>query len=503
VLSIGAAAYALFTSCCGAPLSDSIEILPLSSLDSAASIGIYLDRPGAIMFAVVALIGFVVIRFSDRYLNGEARQVDFLRWLTIAVSAVQVLVLSGDLVMFFLAWIVVNVGLHKLLLFYPARPGALACARKKFVASRIGDCAVLAALVLIYRTYGTLDFQALFERVEALRETSLIHEQALPLQVIAFLLGLGAIIKSAQFPFHSWLPDSLETPTPVSALMHAGIINAGGFFLIRMSPIMQAAPIANGLIAIIGALTALYGMSVMVTQPTIKKRLAYSTVGQMGFMIMQCGLGLYALALLHIVAHAFYKAYAFLRAGSAMDQAREQRFFPARTSPSPIIALLLVAVMGVGFLRFAAPPFTMNYVPVLVAWTIAVIHIFLGAAAARRGRAASLFSAAVMTTAMVGFYSLLSVAFSRHLATTLPTPGAAPLWAGMASSAILIFGFVIQFAGASLVSSPSGQRLFIHLHNGFYIGAYADRLINRMWPNSRAASTQGASPDNAHRGAVC
>jgi NAD(P)H-quinone oxidoreductase subunit 5 len=224
-------------------------------------------------------------------------------------------------------------------------------ARKKFLFSRLGDIALLAALWFAWRAFGTLDYAALFAGAS--------REEA-PLQTIALLLVVAAVLKSAQFPFHGWLPDTMETPTPVSALMHAGIINAGGFLIIRFSPLMAQAPKALELLAAVGGFTALFGSLVMITQTSVKRTLAFSTVAQMGFMMLQCGLGAFALALLHIAAHSLYKAHAFLSSGSVIAASRSAGSPPARSYRGLLGALAAFAVAGVlvallSFLSGSAP----------------------------------------------------------------------------------------------------------------------------------------------------
>ena len=180
-------------------------------------------------------------------------------------------------------------------------------------------------------TSGSFDYRDMFAAADAIHNlpTAAWHE------LIGILFVLGAMTKSAQFPFHSWLPDTMETPTPVSALMHAGVINAGGFLVIRLSPLVSLSPIALDLLALIGALTAMLGAVVMLTQTSIKRSLAYSTIAQMGFMMLQCGLGAFSAALLHIVAHSAYKAHAFLSSGSVLDSAARTRTeFKAVPRPS-------------------------------------------------------------------------------------------------------------------------------------------------------------------------
>ena len=161
---------------------------------------------------------------------------------------------------------------------------------------------------------------------------------------VGYLLVACAAFKSAQFPWHSWLPDTMETPTPVSAFMHAGIINAGGFLLIRLAPLLTHAPAALHAIAVVGAVTAGFGGVVMLAQPSVKRALAYSTIAQMGFMLLQCGLGAFGLALLHLVAHSLYKAHAFLRSGSTVGGVPRAAIAlrPAALTLGALASLLLV-----------------------------------------------------------------------------------------------------------------------------------------------------------------
>ncbi|WP_172680364.1 proton-conducting transporter transmembrane domain-containing protein [Methylomonas koyamae] len=195
---------------------------------SVVGVPLYIDRLSAVMLTLVAFIGAVVIRYSGNYLDGDPDQRRFLQWLCWTVAAVSILVIAGHFAVFVLAWIVTSLCLHRLLLFYPERPGARIAARKKFLVSRLGDIALILAGVCLYRAFGTLEFGALFTAETA-------AEHGATVTAASFALIVGAVMKSAQFPFHSWLPEVMETPTPVSALMHAGIINAGGFLVIRMS----------------------------------------------------------------------------------------------------------------------------------------------------------------------------------------------------------------------------------------------------------------------------
>ena len=209
-----------------------------------------------------------------------------------------------------------------------SHPATVRGAFRTFIMLRFGDIAFLLGIVLAYNLYGTLDLQQLFVRSnEAHRIYSLWPGWGLEINAttaITLLIFVGAMSKSAQFPLHMWLPDSLYAPTPVHALLHAGIINAGGFLLARLAPLYDLSPTALHVVFAVGLLTTILGSSMMLTQNDIKKTLGYSTIGQMGFMIMECGLGAYALAIFHLIAHGIFKATIFLNCGQVIHAARQE-----------------------------------------------------------------------------------------------------------------------------------------------------------------------------------
>ena len=281
----------------------SAALLVLHGTGNSRLIGLYgvglsirLDAISVVMFLLVSFIGWVVVRYTATYLDGEARQGAFTGWLSMTLAAVLLLVLSGNLVQLVLAWVATGLSLHRLLLFYPDRIAARRAAAKKFVTARMGDVALICAAVLLMLAYGTSDIATILSAARTGGGGGLAI-------AAAGCLAAGALLKSAQFPTHGWLTEVMETPTPVSALLHAGVINAGGFLLIRFADVMLLAPGILAVLVMIGGFTALFAGLVMLTQPSVKTSLAWSTVAQMGFMILECGLGLFPLALLHIVAH--------------------------------------------------------------------------------------------------------------------------------------------------------------------------------------------------------
>ena len=307
-----------------------------------------LDPVSATMTLLVSFVGWVVVRYARTYLDGEAREGAFHGLLLTTLAAVLVLVQAGSLGVLVLAFVSVGLALRQLLLFYPKRAEARRAAVKFSLVWGAGDVGLLLAAGLFWAAFGTTDLVVLGTLAQA----------GLPLaaKVAVALVVLAAALKTATFPLHGWLTEVMEAPTPVSALLHAGIINAGGFLLIRLAEVVQASPGAMAALVMLGGLTSLFGAAVMLTQSGVKTALAWSTVAQMGFMLLQCGLGLWPLALLHIVAHSLYKAHAFLSSGTAV------RVVAAIRRPGPVaapglgavakafgLALMLYAAVAVGF----------------------------------------------------------------------------------------------------------------------------------------------------------
>lgn len=453
---------------------------------NVAGLTLYIDRLAVIMLLLVAFIGAVVIRYSRNYLDGDPGQRRFFQWLCWTVSAVLLLVIAGHFIIFVLAWIVTSLCLHRLMLFYPERSGAHVAARKKFVVSRLGDIALILAGICLYQVFDTLEFSTLF----AAENT--IHADA-TLTVAAFALVLGAVMKSAQFPFHSWLPEVMETPTPVSALMHAGIINAGGFLVIRMSPILIQAPAALHLLAVIGTVTALFGSLVMLTQTSIKKSLAFSTVGQMGFMMLQCGLGAFSSALLHIIAHALYKAHAFLSSGSVVDIARAAWAPPVRDNRHPgelLLAFITALVLAVGCaslfnLTLAEEPGIVLLGAIL---QMALTYLLWNALAHHAGPAQIIKALAIAAGVSLLYFALQTgflYLMRGDIAGPMPIDS---VFDGLLLTIVLVGFFSIlmlqiQYPGPA--AARVWQAAYVHLYNGFYISTLANRLLDRCWPKPR------------------
>jgi len=294
--------------------------------------GLFIDRLSAVMMVLITSVSTVIHVYSIRYLQGDPGYARFYSLLGLMTFVILSLVSSPNLLMLFVFWQLLSWALYLILAFNYSHVPAYQNAFKTFAVHRIGDVSFLSGIFLTYKYFGTLEFDELFQRAsEQSHVISLLPGNLFDVSlvtVITLLIFIGAMAKSAQFPLHVWLPDTMDSPTPVSALMHAGIINAGGFLLNRLAPLYALSPTTLHIVFVIGAMTVLLGASMMLVQSDIKKTLGYSTMGQMGYMIMECGLGAFALAIFHLIAHGLFKASLFLSAGNVIHSARHEPKFP-------------------------------------------------------------------------------------------------------------------------------------------------------------------------------
>ncbi|KKB80503.1 oxidoreductase [Devosia soli] len=439
-----------------------------------------LDAVSVTMMLLVSFVGWVVVRYSRTYLDGEARQGAFTGWLCAALAAVLLLVQAGNLVQLLGAWIATSFALHRLLLFYPHRIGAQRAARKKRLFAIIGALSLAGSLLLMSMAFGTTDIAA----INAMARAGDVSWYA---PAAAGLLALAALLKSAQFPTHGWLTEVMEAPTPVSALLHAGVINAGGFLLIRFADVMLLAPGVLAVLAMVGGFTALFGALVMLTQPAVKTSLAWSTVAQMGFMILQCGLALFPLALLHIVAHSLYKAHAFLASGSAVEQIVSiRRPGPVAIPDGGAVARAFVlalaiyfaigAAFGFGFGLEHKSPQSLALGAILI---FGVAYLLAQGLADAAPRALTTRMTLYATAAALGYFALQTAAewLTGGVLPATPAPGRLE-WTLMAL-AVLTFGLV-AVAQALLplwAGHPAVAGLRVHLANGLYVNAMLDRML--------------------------
>ena len=435
-----------------------------------------IDGVTATMLLLVCGLGLVVVRYSSTYLAGDPGQGRYARWLLATLAAVTSLVVANHLLAMAAAWTLTSLALHKLLTYYGDRPAALVAAHKKFLVSRLADLCLWSALALIYRSVGSLQLDTLASWVGA-------RGGDLPpsLHLAAVLCVVAAALKSAQLPFHGWLTQVMEAPTPVSALLHAGVVNLGGLLMIRLAPLMARAPAAQLCLVIIGMVTAVLAGLIATTRVSVKVALAWSTCAQMGFMLVECGLGAWHLALLHLVAHSLYKAYAFLSAGSAVDTWRIGALVPRAPSPSPwrlgvsAFAVLGIAALAVVLGPAVGAPFAAASPSVIVF----ALVIALSLVPMVTNRVATLPGLGLRALAVATLY------IACHVAAAWLWPSLAYAGSSTIGWAVVAIGFGALFAAQSLVFLWPQGRFARALHTWLFAGLYLDerftRLTFRVW----------------------
>jgi NAD(P)H-quinone oxidoreductase subunit 5 len=446
--------------------------------DGTALLALRSDLLSATLALLVAFIGWIVMRYSRTYLDGEDREGAFHGLMLATLAAVLLFVQSGSLALLVLSSIGVGLGLRRLLLFYPSRPEARRAATKFALVWHGGDLALALGAAILISTFGTAD-------IAGLAGAASVQGLGLAGNVAVALVVLAAALKTAAFPLHGWLTEVMEAPTPVSALLHAGIINSGGVLLITAAGLVHLSPSAMAALVMIGGFTALFGAAVMLTQSAVKTALAWSTVSQMGFMLLQCGLGLWALALLHIVAHSLYKAHAFLSSGGAVNAVAGIR------RPGPVavpnlgavlksfgLALVIYAVIATLFIAVLGPKTAQ-------ALALGAILIFGVAYLAAQGLAdlapagLSKRTAAASLGATISYFAFQAAAQAIWGPSLPAAPVPGPLEWALIVLALLSFGFV-AFAQALFplwAHHPTTAGLRVHLANGLYLNALLDRAI--------------------------
>jgi len=281
------------------------------------SMGYTIDHLTAVMLVIVTTVALLVMVYTDGYMAHDPGYVRFYAYLSLFGSSMLGLVVSPNLVQIYIFWELVGMCSYLLVGFWYDRKAAADACQKAFVTNRVGDFGLLLGILGLFWATGSFDFGVIGDRLSQLIETGSISN--LLAILLAILVFLGPVAKSAQFPLHVWLPDAMEGPTPISALIHAATMVAAGVFLIaRMYPVFEHVPAAMNVIAFTGAFTAFLGASIAITQNDIKKGLAYSTISQLGYMVMAMGLGSYSAGLFHLMTHAYFKAMLFLGSGSVI-----------------------------------------------------------------------------------------------------------------------------------------------------------------------------------------
>ncbi|MCC9646723.1 NADH-quinone oxidoreductase subunit L [Rubrivivax sp. JA1029] len=444
--------------------------------------GLAVTLAGAWMALLVQLLGTVIGVFSSRYLQGEPGQPRYVAALAGVLAAVQVLLLADHWLVLIAAWAGVGGCLQHLLCFYRDRPFALLAAHKKRVADRLADVLLVAAAALAWTEVGSGSLSDLGRHLEAAAPSA-------ALQAGAVCLVLAVVLRTALLPVHGWLIQVMEAPTPVSALLHAGVINLGGYVLIRFAPWLDAVPLARWLLVGIGLATAVLAGLVMLTRASVKVRLAWSTVAQMGFMVMECGLGLYTLALLHLLGHSLYKAHAFLAASSAVDTARLRTMHGGAepTLASLVVAPLASAAVIAGLLALQA---WLVPVPAWPWWWSGVLALawapLFWQPASRHPDAPGALHGALAGAAMVAALAAATVAGHALPLGPVDTPDGP-------AGVVALAGLALLYASLVLLHARPAALAFWRRwsYAGFYVDEVATRAVLRLWPTRWTAATDG------------
>ena len=290
----------------------------LAAGDFQVGMEILVDPLSAVMMLVVSGVGGLIVWYSMGYMAGDEEERRYFAYMSLFVFSMLLLVQAGNFLLLLVGWGLVGLASYLLIGFWHRRPEAVAAAKKAFVMNAIGDATFALAAVLLIWSTGALEFSGVFAGVEGLSGTTV--------NLVALGLLGGAVAKSAQIPLHTWLPDAMEGPTPVSALIHAAtMVTAGVYLLVRAHPIFEAAPDVQALAAILGAVTLLVAGFVALVQWDIKRVIAYSTMSQIGYMFLAAGIGAYGVAIFHLLTHAFFKALLFLAAGVVIHHLSDEQ----------------------------------------------------------------------------------------------------------------------------------------------------------------------------------
>jgi NAD(P)H-quinone oxidoreductase subunit 5 len=433
--------------------------------------GLFAHTPMHFTVAVlVSFIGFIVARFSAHYLAGDPGAARFQRWLQLTLACVAVVVTTNHLGVLIAAWAGISLSLHQLLMFYPQRKRAVLAAHKKFLFARLAELCLLGAAILLYSEHGTLNLSDMLGAYSGAAVQLTVSEQ-----LAALLIASAAMVKCAQFPMHGWLIQVVEAPTPVSALLHAGVINLGGFLILAMAPLMVHAQLANWLLLIVAGLTCIAAALITMTRVSIKVLLAWSTVAQMGLMLVECALGQYGLALLHLVAHSCYKAYAFLASGGEVENyLRKQLSLPAMPSAATLPTLFLLSVAVLAGLVFSGVLATDASLWLL----LALFPIIMLSERSSLVTTASLSMTAGLAAMLILAYGLQKTLFAAAAPVSVLPGIAEAVWCAMLATTMLAAYWLLRQRG----QSDAGRRLYRNLYAGFYLDEWATRVTLKLWP---------------------
>ncbi|TMB98344.1 MAG: NADH-quinone oxidoreductase subunit L, partial [Chloroflexi bacterium] len=318
------------------------------------------DQLSIFMCLVITGVGGLIVSYAVGYMDKEddPSYARFFTYMDVFVFSMLLLVLAGNFIFLIVGWALVGLSSYFLIGFWYHRRSAVLAARKAFVMNVIGDVGMILGTFVLFISYHAVTYAKVFDAIPCTGGRSCIFFDSPGLELAAFLLLVGAVAKSAQIPLHTWLPDAMEGPTPVSALIHAATMVTAGVYLVgRMHPIYDEAPIAHGAVAIVGAVTALFAATIAIVQTDIKRVLAYSTMSQIGYMFLAVGIGAYTAGFFHLLSHAFFKALLFMAAGNvihAMNDEQDMRKYGGlfRQLPRTSWSFLIGSLSLVGVIPF-------------------------------------------------------------------------------------------------------------------------------------------------------
>ncbi|MDT3777400.1 NADH-quinone oxidoreductase subunit L [Nitrospira sp. MA-1] len=511
----------------------------IHSGDLVVDLGLYVDQLTVLLLLLVTGVSSVVHVYASRYMIGDPRYNRFFAVIALFTFSMIMLVMSNNLLMMFVFWEIMGICSYLLISHWGERQPSAQAATKAFLVNSVADVGFGFGVILSYSTFGTLDIQTILAEAPSIQGNTInlfgwigldfpIHI----ITLITLFLFLGAMGKSAQMPFHVWLPFAMEAPTPVSALIHAAtMVNAGPFLLVRMSPLVILSPDAMTVIAVIGGLTAIFATLVSLTQVDIKRMLAFSTIGQIGFMIMTCGVGAFVLSIFHMLAHGCLKGFLFLSTGNALRVVGSHGHEPTSFSPHVSSNHSLWPIVSGALVLACFPPFLIFFGPYEQLWMIqpgssgqwtfwilGLLTVFFSAMYVMRG-ALLLFNQPLSTAredgmgsqamkprffspihllgilAIIGIVgSLLLILWSWFAEFLSPVVGhrmpyipekssSGPGLQGILAFAVAVCGIVVgffsmtKFSGSWFQQSEMGKRWYVHFLNKLYFDEMYEAFV--------------------------
>jgi NADH-quinone oxidoreductase subunit L len=416
------------------------------------------DTLSAIMVGMVTFVSTLIHIYSVGYMAHDATPPRFFAYLSLFTFMMLMLVTADNLVQLFFGWEGVGLASYLLIGYWYEKESANAAAMKAFIVNRVGDVFFMLGMALTFLTFGSLDFDTIFAAASSKVDATFMGIPSL--ELIGLLLFGGACGKSAQLGFHTWLPDAMEGPTPVSALIHAAtMVTAGVFLVCRMSPVMEYAPFALGVVTVVGASTALFAATIGCVQNDIKRIIAYSTCSQLGYMFFAAGVGLYQAAMFHLFTHAFFKALLFLGAGSvihAMSDEQDIRKMGGIWKKIPVTYV----VMWIGSLALAGIP--------IFAGFYSKDAILEGAFAAHSSVGMYAFVCGIVAAFLTAFYSWRLLILTFH---GKPRADHHTMEHVHESPAVMLIPLILLAAGAVVTGMVFAPYFIGHDYEHFWNGA--------------------------------